>query len=213
MRCSCNYRDALSPNGIRSRSFVGNERTLSATAERAAVPQVASCESRAWRLGSAIIPEGGLPNAMALIVRRCQPSGPSRSPKIYRTATVYRLPWSRNPSSSSEIEEYRKVLLQFIAEQPLSAERVVIARPHAVLLDYRSMGRSFAISFFWGYHFEGGRCHIVELGRRQTKYRSASFRSRPSNFPKHQGHVVPSSKEPYRKPKSRTSRTQAPGIR
>ncbi|KAH0818191.1 hypothetical protein GEV33_004598 [Tenebrio molitor] len=51
----------------------------------------------------------------------------------------YRLPlpfavlsWSRNPSSSSEIEpnyryrtvkEYRKVLLQIIAEQPLSAER------------------------------------------------------------------------------------------
>jgi hypothetical protein len=53
------------------------------------VPQVASCESRAWRSGSAIIPVGGLPNAMALIVRRCQPSGPSRSPKIYRF-TVYR---------------------------------------------------------------------------------------------------------------------------
>jgi hypothetical protein len=42
------------------------------------------CESRAWRSGSAIIPVGGLPNAMALIVRRCQPSGPSKSPKIYR---------------------------------------------------------------------------------------------------------------------------------
>jgi hypothetical protein len=50
------------------------------------VPQVASCESRAWRSGSAIIPVGGLPNAMALIVRRCQPSGPSKSPKI--TVTV-----------------------------------------------------------------------------------------------------------------------------
>jgi hypothetical protein len=70
------------------------------------VPQVASCESRAWRSGSAIIPVGVFPNAMALIVRRCQPSGPSRSPKIYRygTATVAVLPWSRNPSSSSEIE-------------------------------------------------------------------------------------------------------------
>jgi hypothetical protein len=33
-----------------------------------------------------------------------QPSGPSKSPKIYRTATVTVLPWSRNPSSSSEIE-------------------------------------------------------------------------------------------------------------
>jgi hypothetical protein len=45
---------------------------------------------RAWCSGSAIIPEGGLPNAMALIVRRCQPSGPSKSPKIYRTVAVYR---------------------------------------------------------------------------------------------------------------------------
>ncbi|KAJ3639009.1 hypothetical protein MTP99_002336 [Tenebrio molitor] len=68
------------------------------------VPQVASCESRAWRSGSAIIPVGGLPNAMALIVRRCQPSGPSKSPKIYRTLPFTVLPWSRNPSSSSEIE-------------------------------------------------------------------------------------------------------------
>jgi hypothetical protein len=69
------------------------------------VPQVASCESRAWRSGSAIIPVGGLPNAMALIVPRCQPSGPSRSPKIYRTVLPFTvLPWSRNPSSSSEIE-------------------------------------------------------------------------------------------------------------
>ncbi|KAH0822025.1 hypothetical protein GEV33_000766 [Tenebrio molitor] len=55
----------------------------------------------------------------------------------------YCLPWSRNPSSSSEIEEYRKVLLQFIAEQPLSAERMVIARPVIVLLGYRfEAGRS-----------------------------------------------------------------------
>jgi hypothetical protein len=60
------------------------------------VPQVASCESRAWRSGSAIIPVGGLPNAMALIVRRCQPSGPSRSPKIYRF-TVYRFAVVENP--------------------------------------------------------------------------------------------------------------------
>ncbi|KAH0818448.1 hypothetical protein GEV33_004343 [Tenebrio molitor] len=44
---------------------------------------------------------------------------PEDLPLPYRT--VYCLPWSRNPSSSSEIEEYRKVLLQFTAEQPLSA--------------------------------------------------------------------------------------------
>ncbi|KAH0818943.1 hypothetical protein GEV33_003848 [Tenebrio molitor] len=111
------------------------------------------CAASAWRSGSAIIPEGGLPNAMALIVRRCQPSGPSKSPKNYRTATVYRLPWSRNPSSSSEIEEYRKVLLQFTAEQPLSAERG------------RSLGWSSPDqpSFF-----RVAVSHIVLLGHRQT---------------------------------------------
>ncbi|KAJ3622422.1 hypothetical protein MTP99_002932 [Tenebrio molitor] len=81
MRGQYNNRDALSPNGIRSRSFGGLGRRPPSGRQ---VPQVASCESRAWRSGSAIIPVGGLPNAMALIVRRCQPSGPSRSPKIYR---------------------------------------------------------------------------------------------------------------------------------
>jgi hypothetical protein len=97
------------------------------------VPQVASCESRAWRSGSAIIPVGGLPNAMALTVRRCQPSGPSRSPKIYRTAIVTVLPWSSDPSPYRGVvrarlpyrtaKENRKVLFRFIVKQPLSAER------------------------------------------------------------------------------------------
>ncbi|KAH0818504.1 hypothetical protein GEV33_004287 [Tenebrio molitor] len=169
MRGQYNYRDALSPNGIRSRSF----RTRSATAERAAVPQVASCESRAWRSGSAIIPEGGLPNAMALIVRRCQPSGPSRSPKITVPLplpfTVYRGVVRANYRYRT-VKEYRKVLLRFIVEQPLSAERG------------RSLGWSRATSFLewsspdhtpfvWTIVLRVAVRHIVILGHRQTNYR------------------------------------------
>ncbi|KAH0817220.1 hypothetical protein GEV33_005571 [Tenebrio molitor] len=80
-------------------------------------------------------PRERIADAMVLIVRRCQASGPSKSPKIYRYRTDYRfavLPRSRDPSSSRvvrarlpyrTVKEYRKVLLQIIVEQPLSAER------------------------------------------------------------------------------------------
>ncbi|KAH0818531.1 hypothetical protein GEV33_004260 [Tenebrio molitor] len=115
MRCSCNHRDALLQRKIRSSYF----KSRSATAERAAVSQVARCELRAWRSGYAIIPESGLPIATVLIVRRCQASGPSRSPKslpLPLPITDYRIPLSRDPSPSREREG-------FIVEHPLSTER------------------------------------------------------------------------------------------
>jgi hypothetical protein len=54
-------------------------------------------------------PRERIADAMVLIVRRCQASEPSRSPKIfyrtdYRFPVLVVLPISRDPSSSSEIE-------------------------------------------------------------------------------------------------------------
>ncbi|KAJ3617013.1 hypothetical protein MTP99_011271 [Tenebrio molitor] len=92
-------------------------------------------------------PRERIADAMVLIVRRCQASGPSKSPKIYRTDYRFTaLPISRDPSSSSEIEGYFEPVYpernsssqitvpyregvpesppsKFIVEHPLSAER------------------------------------------------------------------------------------------
>jgi hypothetical protein len=121
MRCSCKYRDALLQRKIRSSYFVlrsprfggnkkkpivsGNEGTRSATAERAAVPQVAEKRITCVAIGIRNHPRERIADAMVLIVRRCQASGPSQSPKIFTVPiTVTVLPISRDPSSSSEIE-------------------------------------------------------------------------------------------------------------
>ncbi|CAH1375372.1 unnamed protein product, partial [Tenebrio molitor] len=73
-----------------------------ATAERAAVPQVAKSELRAWRSGSAIIPESGLPTPWCLSSGAARLRGRRGARRVYRYR--YRLPTSRDPSPSREIE-------------------------------------------------------------------------------------------------------------
>jgi hypothetical protein len=116
MRCSCKYRHTLLQRKIRSSYFVlrsprfggnkkKNEGTRSATAERAAVPQVAEKRITCVAIGIRNHPRERIADAMVLIVRHCQASGPSQSPKIFTVPiTVTVLPISRDPSSSSEIE-------------------------------------------------------------------------------------------------------------
>jgi hypothetical protein len=114
-----------------------NRGTRSATAERAAVPQVARCELRAWPSGSAIIPESGLPTPWCLSSGAARLRGRQRA----RRFLPYRLPLPfyrygetprhlerdrgvvRSSLPYRTVREYRKVLLQIIVEHPLSAER------------------------------------------------------------------------------------------
>jgi hypothetical protein len=88
----------------------GNKKKRSsATAERAAVPQAARCELRAWRSGSAIIPESGFPIAMVHIVRRCQVSGAVREPEEFTELPIYRLPFTdyHYRETPRHLERYR----------------------------------------------------------------------------------------------------------
>ncbi|KAH0821335.1 hypothetical protein GEV33_001456 [Tenebrio molitor] len=79
--------------------------TRSATAERAAVPQVAEKRITCVAFGIRNHPRERIADAMVLIVRRCQVSGASKSPKIFTVPiTVTVLPISRDPSSSRERE-------------------------------------------------------------------------------------------------------------
>jgi hypothetical protein len=100
------------------------------------VPQVAESELRAWRSGSAIIPESGLPIAMVLIVRRCQASGPSRSPKslpLPLPITEYRLP---NTDYRIPNTDYR------YRETPRHLERKrgsLIQLPYRTVREYRKV--------------------------------------------------------------------------
>jgi hypothetical protein len=83
----------------------GNQETRSATAERAAVPQVARCELRAWRSGSASSPRADCRRHGAY--RPALPGfGAVEEPEdFYRTDYGFAvLPISRDPSPSSEIE-------------------------------------------------------------------------------------------------------------
>ncbi|KAH0818545.1 hypothetical protein GEV33_004245 [Tenebrio molitor] len=105
----------------KSRDSVGDRRAGGCAASRGMRITCVACGIRAH-------PRERIADAMVHIVRRCQASRPSKSPKIL----PYRLPFCRLTDIERPlviylpyrtVKEYQKVLLQFTVEQPLSAER------------------------------------------------------------------------------------------
>ncbi|KAJ3617057.1 hypothetical protein MTP99_009144 [Tenebrio molitor] len=121
MRSSCNHWDALFQRKIRSSHFVLRSPRFGSNKkktyrERKSGDSVGDrraggcATSREMRITCVAIgirnhPRERIADAMVLIVRRCQASGPSKSPKIFTVPiTVTVLPIWRDPSPSREIE-------------------------------------------------------------------------------------------------------------
>jgi hypothetical protein len=119
MRCSCSHRDALLQRKIRSSYFVlrsprfsGNKKKpiVSGNQENSVGDRQAgdSAPNREMRITCVAIgirnhPRERIADPMVLIVRRRQASGAVEEPEEF-TVTDYRLPLSKDPSPSREIE-------------------------------------------------------------------------------------------------------------